>query len=130
MKYLLAFIVLAVALHAGEYRAYGVAPTGSMRPTFDEHCILITKVEKFSSLTVGKVIIYRTARPFYQDGVMYDSIVHRIYSRSSGGSIVLCQGDNNSLPDDEMITESMYVCTVVQWVTLDEYFKPEFRLPK
>jgi signal peptidase I len=129
VKWLL-FIVLAVSLHAGELGVYGVAPSGSMEPTFNENYYLLAKPLKWSEVKVGDVIIYRPAQPILFRGILYYTIVHRVWKKSSGGSVVICWGDNNELPDSELVTEAMYVATVVKWVTKEEYFKPDFILSK
>lgn len=92
---------------------YSVLPTGSMEPTFDEDWPLLVQTPSFFSLKVGDVIIYRAARPYDYEGTPISLVCHRIVRRSSGGAALIAKGDHNDRPDDNLITESMYVGLVV-----------------
>ena len=96
---------------------YTVMPTGSMKPTFDENYLLLAQVQKFNSLRVNDIIIWKSPVGYKWDGgIEYKLIVHRIWATSSKGSLVLTKGDNNPHVDDLIVTEDMYVGTVVGFI--------------
>lgn len=114
-------MLLCVTVGAADI--YRVAPTGSMRPLFDETCVLYVEAKPWADIRPGDIIIYRTAFPCVFNGVVYHAIVHTVWQRSSNGGILLCWGINNPAPDAEFITKDMYVGTVVKWQTIEEYLK-------
>lgn len=123
----LLFLLLVLPLRAIE--VFGILPTGSMEPLFNENYFLLVERRDFASINVGDIIVYRLNEPVtYEDG-SYTQVVHRVWRKSSGGHVVLCKGDANEVPDSQLITEAHYVGTVVHWVTKDEYFSPAFRIP-
>lgn len=99
---------------------YSVAPTGSMKPLFDENYFLYAESRPFQGVEVGDIIIYKTKLP---QRYRCELIVHKVIARSSRGGVLICKGVNNKKSDAELITEDMYVATVVKWVTREEYFK-------
>ena len=119
----LLFLLLIVTLRAGWM--VPVAPTGSMKPLFDENYYLMVELRDFKDIKVGDIIIYHSHRTIMVDGVPHHNIVHPVYQRSSGGSIVRCWGVNNPEPDSEFITEEMYIGTVTAWVRCDDYLRSQ-----
>ncbi len=101
---------LAVALISGS-KVWNVTPTGSMEPTFNETYVIFSKTLEWSDIRLGDVILYES--PFAPI-----IICHRVVSRSSGGTIVLCKGDANSQWDPVFVTESMYRGTVIAGVKI------------
>lgn len=87
---------------------YEVQATGSMRPAFDEGWWLLVKPINFEDIKVGDVIIYTSKLPG-----MPELIVHRVWSRSSNGQILILKGDHNPDVDGEWVTPGMVVGVVV-----------------
>lgn len=122
----LAFLICADSARAesSPVRLYTILPTGSMEPTFNQDYCLFVSRRPFSTLKIGDIIVYRSARGFPHEGGVYHDTVHRVWARSSGGSIIICKGDNNLTPDRELVTENVYIGVVVAWMRRDEYHKP------
>lgn len=120
MKILL-FIILCLSAQAADI--YPVGASGSMKPLFDENYFLYVEKKPWKDVVPGDIIIYKPLHPESFNLLPDSTIVHKVWQKSSGGSVILCWGINNAAPDDEFITESMYVGTVVKWVTREEYFK-------
>jgi signal peptidase I len=119
-------VALLLALCAAAQAAptlYTILPTGSMEPTFNEDYYILVEYRPFTSLRVGQIIVYR-CEPFDIEGKTYDTVVHRVWRISSGGSVVITKGDANKRIDRELITESMLVGVVTGWVRIEDYFKP------
>jgi signal peptidase I len=76
-----------------------VAPTGSMKPVFDERAILLTESACFDDLKVGDIVTYR--HPRY--GM---TVVHRIMEKR--GDKFWSRGDNNGRMDDVYITRDNF----------------------
>lgn len=65
-----------------------VQPTGSMRPTLDEHSVILLEPYNGQILRVGDIVEY------YRDGLR---IIHRVIEVRPTG--VVTKGDANELPD-------------------------------
>jgi signal peptidase I len=104
-----------------------VLPTGSMLPVFNEHYYLLVDKRSFAALKIGQVIVYR-CKPFLINGITYSSVVHAVWRKSSGGKVVLCKGVNNRVPDNQLVTESDYVGTVICWVDKETYYGSAFKM--
>ncbi len=126
------FLSLLCATHANDLAkrairgldgtfAYTVAATGSMLPSFDHTYVLLANDTPFRDLKVGDVILFWATH----DGEL-KIVCHRIWARSSGGSIVLTKGDNNQEVDGWNIMERDYIGRVVGWVKRD--IVPEIRI--
>lgn len=76
-----------------------VAPTGSMKPVFDERAILLTEAANFDDLKIGDIVTYR--HPRY--GM---TVVHRIMEKR--GDKFWAKGDNNGRMDEVYITRSNF----------------------
>ena len=76
-----------------------VAPTGSMKPVFDERAILLTEAANFDDLKVGDIVTYK--HPSY--GM---TVVHRIMEKR--GNKFWAKGDNNGRMDEVYITRSNF----------------------
>jgi signal peptidase I len=64
---------------------------------------------KFDDLKVGDIIVYRTS---VKNDAFAKNIVHRVFKRQ--GQFVVCKGDNNSVEDREVVTESNFLGKVVK----------------
>lgn len=80
-------------------KVFTVAPTGSMRPLFDDNSVLLVEPAPFGSLQIGDIVVYHHA-------VLDILIVHRILEKRSGG--FWAKGDHNSGMDDKLVTEENY----------------------
>lgn len=114
-------MLLAVVSHAMD--VWPVSDTGSMEPIFNENYFIFTEVRPFKEIKVGDIIIYKAKQPWFEKGQWREYVVHMVWNRSSGGSVLICKGVANDKPDSELITEDMYVATVVKWQTREDYFK-------
>jgi signal peptidase I len=76
-----------------------VAPTGSMKPVFDERAILLTEAANFDDLKVGDIVTYK--HPRY--GM---TVVHRIMEKR--GDKFWAKGDNNGRMDEVYITRQNF----------------------
>ncbi len=132
MKPLL-FLLLALSLRAvtldqvvtsleGTY-IYEISNTGSMKPSFDETYVLLSDDKPFRTLEKGDVILFWAT---YRGELII--VCHRIWARSSGGSMVLTRGDANQSPDPWEVTQETYIGRVYGWVKRDrlkaEVIKP------
>lgn len=122
---LLFLLLFASPLRAVEIHT--VLPTGSMLPAFNENYYLLVEKRPFKDIKVGQVIVYR-CEPFIIDGVTYNSVVHAVWRKSSGGRAVLCKGVNNPVPDRELVTEANYLGTAIRWVDKETYYNPTFNV--
>lgn len=121
MRLVLIFFFLASFLRANDRADIGhliqtaeirnVLPTGSMEPTLNEKCFLLVKRTPFKELNIGDIILYLRS-----DGVL---IVHRIWGKSSGNTVIICKGDANAGIDREFIYEDMYRGTVIGIIRKD-----------
>lgn len=80
-----------------------VAATGSMRPLFDQHALLILEAAPFDSLQVGDIVTYRDP----QLGIV---IVHRLIERH--GDRFWAKGDHNRRMDNLWVTRKNYCMRV------------------
>ncbi|MGP9659945.1 signal peptidase I [Arthrobacter sp. AOP36-C1-22] len=97
----LAAAVLIVVPMATGSQTYSVL-TNSMRPHLPPGTLLISRPAAFGDLSVGDVITYQL------ESGQADVITHRIVSTSAdqqGNTLLITQGDNNSLPDEEPVRE-------------------------
>lgn len=92
---------------------YPVMATGSMKPTFDENNYLCVKNIPFEEVREGDIILYKLNKPITLGNIVIEIICHRVWRRSSGGSILLAKGDANSWVDETFITKEMYLGVVV-----------------
>lgn len=97
----LAAAVLIVVPMATGSQTYSVL-TNSMRPHLPPGTLLISRPDAFGDLSVGDAITYQL------ESGQADVITHRIVSTSAdqqGNTLLITQGDNNSLPDEEPVRE-------------------------
>lgn len=97
----LAAAVLIIVPMATGSQTYSVL-TNSMRPHLPPGTLLVSKPVSFQDLEVGDVITYQL------ESGQADVITHRIVTTSAdqeGNTLLITQGDNNSLPDDEPVRE-------------------------
>lgn len=93
---------------------YEVLPTGSMKPSFDETYVLLADDKPFREIQVNDIILF-----WMLHNGQLKIVCHRVWARSSGGSIVLTKGDANKDTDKVHVTEDMYVGRVIGWVKKD-----------
>ena len=79
-----------------------IAPTGSMRPTFDEHAVVVTEPVRLADVRVGDIVVRRDA------GLL---IVHRVV-RVEGGQLVT-RGDANPADDPGSVGDAQLAGRVV-----------------
>jgi len=98
-----------------------VAPTGSMKPTFDENYFILVRssqVAPFKSLKPGDIIVfYARWRTGDKNKTLF---CHRVYSVSSGKTYVVTKGDANKETDDWYLIERDYVGKVIGVIRRDE----------
>ena len=82
---------------------FTVAPSGSMRPAFDDNTVLLTEPAPFEKLQVGDIIVFRHS----SSGMR---VVHRILERRDGG--FWTRGDRTKRMDDELVTRANYMSRV------------------
>lgn len=87
---------IAVALLAGG-QVCAVAPTGSMRPTFDSNAMLVMEPVTLSSVHTGDIIV-RT------DGIDGRLIVHRVVRVDASGAVT--RGDANDADDAGVVDDT------------------------
>ncbi|MGP5607624.1 signal peptidase I [Arthrobacter rhombi] len=95
-----AAVLIIVPMATGS-QTYSVL-TNSMRPHLPPGTLLISRPAAFGDLSVGDVITYQL------ESGQADVITHRIVSTSAdqqGNTLLITQGDNNSLPDEEPVRE-------------------------
>ncbi len=78
---------------------FSVSPTGSMRPTLDEHSVVALERVDFAHLRPGDIVIYRNRAGW--------PIIHRLLARQGNAWVVV--GDANPTPDQESVTPSNLV---------------------
>ena len=78
-------------------RVCAVAPTGSMRPTFDANALLVTETVAIGSVRTGDIIVR-------SDGLDGRLIVHRVVRISASG--VVTRGDANEDEDAGYVDDS------------------------
>jgi signal peptidase I len=83
----------------GGTKVFTVAPTGSMRPLFDDNSVLLVEPSSFASLQIGDIVVYHHS-------TLNTLIVHRILEKRRGG--FWAKGDHNNRMDDELVTEANY----------------------
>lgn len=76
-----------------------VAPTGSMRPLFDDNSLLLLEPAPFASLQIGDIVVFRHS-------ATGNLIVHRILERR--GDAFWTKGDHNKTMDNELVTAANY----------------------
>lgn len=81
-------------------KVYTVAPTGSMRPLFDDNSVLLTEPAPFDDLEIGDIVLFKHPRKNMP-------IVHRILEKR--GDAFWTKGDNVGRMDDVMVTRENYV---------------------
>lgn len=96
---------------------HGVTATGSMKPTFDEHYLLMSLSPREYPWALVKandvVLAWETI-----DGQLI-LVCHRVLAKSSGGTVAVLLGDNNTHTDSQLLVESNYAGLVVGWVRCD-----------
>ncbi len=83
--------------------SYSYVPTESMYPTIKAGDSIIFKKVSYDDISLGDIIVYKSMEG--QTKGLY--IVHRVIEITNDGFIV--QGDNNLIPDDELVTESKLI---------------------
>ena len=83
-------------------RVCTIASTGSMRPTFDEHAVVVTEPVRLADVRVGDIVVRRDA------GLL---IVHRVV-RVEGGQLVT-RGDANPADDPGSVGDAQLAGRVV-----------------
>ena len=94
-------------------RLFGYTPTlvmsGSMLPTLQIYSVNLMKNVDISDIEVGDIIVYRnTSRRI--------NIIHRVYEidyNETYGIILKTKGDNNSSPDNVLITKDNFIGKIV-----------------
>lgn len=84
-----------------------VLATGSMRPLFDQHALLILEAAPYDSLRVGDIVTY----VFPGTGQL---IVHRLLEKR--GDNFWAKGDHNGRMDNAYVTRANYrmrVCGIL-----------------
>lgn len=84
-----------------------VLPTGSMKPMFDEHAILLMEPAPYDDLKVGDIVTFLHPK-------LGMPVVHRIVEKR--GDSFWSKGDHNGRRDDVYITRQNYqsrVCGVI-----------------
>ncbi len=76
-----------------------VAPTGSMRPYFDENALLLLEAAPFSELKLGDVVTFLHPR-------LHKLVVHRLVEKR--GNVFWSKGDHNGSMDDVYVTPENY----------------------
>lgn len=77
-----------------------VLPTGSMKPVFDEHAVLLMEEAPFEDLRVGDIVTYRHEK-------LDAPVVHRLVIKE--GDKFWARGDANSRMDNTYITKDNYL---------------------
>ena len=90
---------LVAAATVPKTKVFTVQPTGSMRPLFDEHAILLVEAAPFEDLKIGDIVLFDDARR----GI---TIVHRIIQQKGDG--FWTKGDHNGRMDDILVTRKNY----------------------
>ena len=91
-----------------------VAPTGSMRPFFNEHSLLLLEAVPFSELKLGDVVT------FY-DAELQITVVHRLVEKR--GDAFWSRGDHNRGMDNIYVTPANFRRRLVGVI----YFQPDGR---
>lgn len=86
--------------------------SGSMRPSIDGNTIFVGEKNVYDDLSVGDLVSYRSFLP----GRGF--VLHRIIARQGDDWIV--KGDNNALPDLEMVTRANFDMRVFITMTSSE----------
>lgn len=97
---LVAIVLIVVPMASGS-QSYSVL-TSSMKPNYGPGTFLVVKPTAFDSLKVGDVITYQI------ESGRADVITHRILSVGAdqeGNRTLITKGDNNSLADENPVTE-------------------------
>ena len=76
-----------------------VAPTGSMRPYFDENALLLLEAAPFGELRLGDVVTFYHPR-------LHVEVVHRLLEKR--GDAFWSKGDHNNWMDDVLVTSENY----------------------
>lgn len=121
MKSFLLLLLLSLSLNAATLNqvitglegaeVYDVLPTGSMLPAFSEKDVLLVHHADrapWKSLKRGDIILVWATI----NGEI-SIVCHAIWTMSSGGTIVLTKGYNNSAPDPWEVREDAYVGKVI-----------------
>lgn len=95
-----------IAATLSDSTVYEVMPTGSMEPGLNESHWIAVKKLPWKDMRETDVILYQSKKT---DLI----VVHAVWRRSSGGSALICKGWHNPTIDDELVTEDMYLGTVV-----------------
>jgi len=88
-----------------------VAPTGSMRPYFDENALLLLEAAPFGELRLGDVVTFFHPR-------LHVEVVHRLLEKR--GDAFWSKGDHNNWMDDILVTPENYHRRLVGVI----YFQP------
>lgn len=81
-----------------------IAPTGSMKPTLDERCVVVIK--KLDRIERGQIVVYRAK---CGNLVIHRAVSQPLFSKSEW----FVKGDANTQIDREFLTAKNYVGTVV-----------------
>lgn len=129
MRFLLLFLLLLVPLRAedigdiivkSEY--HNVAPTGSMKPMFDERVWLLShdpSIAPYESLEVGDVVFFKAL--WYKGDEM---VCHEIVAISSNRNYMVTKGINNDRCDPYFLTKANYRGRIVGWIRKPHAPKP------
>jgi hypothetical protein len=107
-------LVLAIALasmNGKDIVVATVAPTGSMRPYFDENALLLLEAVPFTELKLGDVVTFGHPR-------LHVEVVHRLLEKR--GAAFWSKGDHNNAMDDILVTPENYHRRLVGVI----YFEP------
>ena len=106
--------------YEGVLYAAKLAPTGSMRPTLNDHdLILYTKMAAFESIQTGDIVLFRNPDSCSKK----DSLVcHRVVYRT--GSFLRTKGDNNPANDPFLVKKEFFYGKLVGVIRSDDVDHP------
>jgi len=120
MRFLL-FLLLLAPLRAEDIgdiivksKYHNVAPTGSMKPMFDETFWLLSHTSEqapYENLEVGDVVFFKA---LWYEGDEW--VCHQIVAISSNRTYMVTKGINNDKCDPYFLTKANYRGLIVGWI--------------
>lgn len=104
---------LVNATLGNDYLVYSVTPTGSMLPAIDENCWVVMRMLPWSDIRPGDIVMYASRTTHHFGAYTSNLILHAVWARSSGGSVLILKEYANDRPDRELVTQDMYRGTLV-----------------
>lgn len=111
-----------VAAALSDSLVYEVNPTGSMEPFVNETTWIVVRKLPFSSVREKDIILYKA--------FWYPRVVHAVIRRSSDGGALVVKGYANAIPDPQLVTEPMYLGTVVGVIRRPDVDRPVRPVPE